>query len=91
MPLDNPRAYMKGNGGGAVMLAAKGRMAEMLKKMMAAKLKAKLGYAMGEDDEMQEESKSGEMEMPEEESKSGESEMPEDEMRKLLEMYSKLK
>lgn len=64
MPLDNPRAYLKGNGGGAVMLAAKGRMAEMLKKMMAAKLKAKLGYAMGEEGEMEEELKSGEMEMP---------------------------
>lgn len=66
MPLDNPRAYLKGNGGGAVMLAAKGRMAEMLKKMMAAKLKAKLGYAMGEEGEMEEELKSGEMEMPKE-------------------------
>ena len=54
MPMDNPRAYMKGNGGGAVMLAAKGRMADMLKKMMAAKLKAKLGAAMGEEeDEME--------------------------------------
>lgn len=91
MPLDNPRAYLKGNGSGAVMLAAKGRMAEMLKKMMAAKLKAKLGAAMGEEDEMEEESKSGEMEIPEEESKSGESELPDDEMRKLLEMYAKLK
>lgn len=91
MPMDNPRAYMKGNGGGAVMLAAKGRMAEMLKKMMAAKLKAKLGDAMGGEDEVEEESKSGEMEMPEEESKSGESEMPDDELRKLLEMYAKLK
>lgn len=89
--MDNPRAYMKGNGGGAVMLAAKGRMAEMLKKMMAAKLKAKLGDAMGGEDEMEEESKSGEMEMPEEESKGGESEMPDDELRKLLEMYAKLK
>ncbi len=90
--MDNPRAYLKGNGGGAVMLAAKGRMAEMLKKMMAAKLKAKLGAAMGEEEgDMEEESKSGEMEMPEEESKSGESELPDDELRKLLEMYAKLK
>lgn len=91
MPMDNPRGYMKGSGGGAVMLAAKGRMADMLKKMMAAKLKAKLGAAMGEEDDMEEESKSGEMEMPEEESKSGESEMPDEEMQKLLEMYAKLK
>lgn len=90
--MDNPRGYMKGNGGGAVMLAAKGRMADVLKRMMAAKLKAKFGAAMGkEEDEMEEESKSGEMEMPEEESKSGESELPDDEMRKLLEMYAKLK
>lgn len=85
MPMDNPGAYMK-NGGGAVMLAAKGRMAEMLKKMMAAKLKAKLG--LGEEEE---ESKSGEVEMSEEESKSGENELPEGELRQLLEMYSKLK
>jgi len=86
MPMDNPGGYGK-NGGGAVMLAAKGRMAEMLKKMMAAKLKAKLGL----DGEEEEESKSDEMEMPEEESKSGENELPDDEMRQLLEMYSKLK
>lgn len=85
MPMDNPMGYMKkGNPGGAVMVAAKGRMADLLKKMMAAKLKARLGKAMGEESEE-------EGEEIESEPESKENEMPDDEMRQLLEMYSKLK
>lgn len=85
MPMDNPMGYMrKGNPGGAVMVAAKGRMADLLKKMMAAKLKARLGKAMGEESE----EKGEEMES---EPESKENELPENEMRQLLEMYSKLK
>jgi hypothetical protein len=85
MPMDNPMGYMKkGNPGGAVMVAAKGRMADLLKKMMAAKLKARLGKAMGEESEE-------EGEEMESEPESKENELPEDEMRQLLEMYSKLK
>lgn len=85
MPMDNPMGYMKkGNPGGAVMVAAKGRMAELLKKMMTAKLKARLGKAMGEESEE-------EGEEMESEPESKENELPEDEMRQLLEMYSKLK
>lgn len=85
MPMDNPMGYMKkGNPGGAVMVAAKGRMADVLKKMMAAKLKARLGKAMGEESEE-------EGEEMESEPESKENEMPDDEMRQLLEMYSKLK
>lgn len=85
MPMDNPMGYMKkGNPGGAVMVAAKGRMADLLKKMMAAKLKARLGKAMGEESEE-------EGEEMESEPESKENEMPDDEMRQLLEMYSKLK
>lgn len=83
--MDNPMGYMKkGNPGGAVMVAAKGRMADLLKKMMAAKLKAKLGKAMGEESEEEGEEMGSEPE-------SKENELPEDEMRQLLEMYSKLK
>jgi len=83
--MDNPMGYMrKGNPGGAVMVAAKGRMADLLKKMMAAKLKARLGKAMGEESE----EKGEEMES---EPESKENELPENEMRQLLEMYSKLK
>lgn len=85
MPMDNPMGYMeKGNPGGAVMVAAKGRMADLLKKMMAAKLKARLGKAMGEESE-------DEGEEMESEPESKENELPDDEMRQLLEMYSKLK
>lgn len=85
MPMDNPMGYMKkGNPGGAVMVAAKGRMADLLRKMMAAKLKARLGKAMGEESEE-------EGEEMESEPESKENELPEDEMRQLLEMYSKLK
>lgn len=85
MPMDNPMGYMKkGNPGGAVMVAAKGRMADLLKKMMTAKLKARLGKAMGEESEE-------EGEEMESEPQSKENEMPDDEMRQLLEMYSKLK
>lgn len=85
MPMDNPMGYMKkGNPGGAVMVAAKGRMADLLKKMMAAKLKARLGKAMGEESEE-------EGEKMESEPESKENELPDDEMRQLLEMYSKLK
>lgn len=83
--MDNPMGYMKkGNPGGAVMVAAKGRMADLLKKMMAAKLKARLGKAIGEEYEE-------EGEEMESEPESKENELPEDEMRQLLEMYSKLK
>lgn len=83
--MDNPMGYMeKGNPGGAVMVAAKGRMADLLKKMMAAKLKARLGKAMGEESE-------DEGEEMESEPESKENELPDDEMRQLLEMYSKLK
>jgi len=84
MPMDNPRAYMKkGNPGSAVMVAAKGRMADVLKQMMAAKLKARLGKAMESEGEAEE--------MEAEEPESKENEMPEDELRQLLEMYGKLK
>lgn len=83
--MDNPMGYTKkGNPGGAVMVAAKGRMADVLKKMMAAKLKARLGKAMGEESEE-------EGEEMESEPESKENEFPDDEMRQLLEMYSKLK
>jgi hypothetical protein len=74
----------KGNPSGAVMVAAKGRMADLLKKMVSARLKARLGKAMGEQSEE-------EGEKMESEPESKENEMPEDEMRQLLEMYSKLK
>jgi hypothetical protein len=84
MPMDNPRGYMKkGNPGSAVMVAAKGRMADVLKKMMEAKLKARLGKGMASEDESEE--------MESEEPESKENEMPEDELRQLLEMYGKLK
>lgn len=87
MPMDNPMGYMKnGNPGSAVMVAAKGRMAELLRKMMAAKLKAKLGKAMGAESEEE-----GAEEMESEEPESKENELPDDEMRQLLEMYSRLK
>ncbi len=85
MPMDNPRAYMKkGNPGSAVMVAAKGRMADVLKRMMAAKLKARLGKALDGD-----EGESAEMEAEESESK--ENELPEEELKQLFEMYGKLK
>lgn len=90
----------KGNPGGAVMVAAKGRMAELLKKMMAAKLKARLGKAMGDDSEDESEGMDSEKECEHEEcgpqcqmeeSTSGENSVPEGELKQLLEMYSKLK
>jgi hypothetical protein len=85
MPMNNPMGYMKkGNPSGAVMVAAKGRMADLLKKMVSARLKARLGKAMGEQSEE-------EGEKMESEPESKENEMPDDEMRQLLEMYSKLK
>lgn len=91
MPLDNPKAYMKGNGygnnpgpgRGSAVLMAKGKMADLLKRMMAAKLKAKLGKAMGVEEESEE--------MESEEPKSEENAVPEEELKALLEMYGKLK
>ena len=86
MPMGDPKGYGKG-APSAVMIAAKGRMADLLKSMMAAKLKAKLGLGKSEESEDEgEDPTSGENEMP-----SGENELPPEELQKLLEMYQKLK
>lgn len=79
MPLDNPMAYLKTDK--AAHSKGKERYAGLLKQMMAAKLKAKLGKPA------EEEAPAEEMAEPE----SKENELPEEDMAVLKALYEKLK
>lgn len=81
MPLNNPMAYMKTDKAAAGK--AKEKMAGLFKRMMAAKLKAKLGGA--QDEEAPEEAS----EYAEPESK--ENELPDEDAELLRALYEKLK
>lgn len=88
MPLDNPMAYLKSDkaAGGK----AKEKMQGLLKRMMAAKLKAKLGKAYGGEESPEEESAEASLEDGAE-PKSEENELPEEDMAVLKALYEKLK
>lgn len=94
--------YGNGKNNSAIMVAAKGRMAEAIKRMMAPKIKALVKSPAPELEE-EEEEKPGlspmaamgqeeeEGEGEGEEGESDELEIPPEELAKLVELYSKLK
>jgi uncharacterized membrane protein len=83
MPLDNPMAYLKTDK--AAASKGKQKMEGLLKQMMAAKLKAKLGKTEEAPEEALEAS-------PEDaEPTSKENELPEEDMEVLRALYEKLK
>lgn len=74
---------------GEVMGKAKGKMAELLKRMMAAKLKAKLGKAYEGEETPEEESDEASADEAQPESK--ENELPDEDAQLLRALYEKLK
>lgn len=88
MPLDNPMAYVKSDK--AAVSKGKAKMQGLLKQMMAAKLKAKLGKAYKGEESPEEEAAEHSLEdATEPESK--ENELPEEDMAVLRALYEKLK
>lgn len=87
MPLDNPMAYVKVDK--AAASKGKEKYAGLLKQMMVAKLKAKLGKAYQGDESPEEEAAEHSLEDAQPESK--ESELPEEDMAVLRALYEKLK
>lgn len=78
---------MRGNG--VVMVKAKGKMADVLKRMMAAKLKARLGLSDKSAEDEEEKPMSGESEMGEDET-TGEAQISDEEREMLRALYEKL-